>query len=57
MIMLLGACVAFFVSIQRDNSLGMILLHTLLGWFYVAYVGFKCKFIDGYKQYKEENKD
>lgn len=52
---ILGGAMAFFVSVQRKNSLGVAIIHMLLGWFYLFYVGFCSKFIDGYKEFKDEN--
>lgn len=57
MLILVGSAIALYVSAQRKNSLPMVLCHTVLGWLYVAYVGWRINFYDAYKQFKEENKD
>ena len=57
MLILVGSAIALYVSVQRKNSLPVVLCHTVLGWLYVAYVGWRINFYDAYKQFKEENKD
>ena len=57
MLILVGCAVALYVSAQRKNSLPMVFCHTVLGWLYVAYVGWRINFYDTYKQFKKENKD
>lgn len=56
LLVLLGCPIAFFVSVNRKNPVGLALIHLFMGWIYVAYVAWRTKFYDGYQQFKDENK-
>lgn len=51
----LGHPMAVCMSMRRENSAPVVLLHGLMGWFYLFYVGFHLKFVDGYREFKDNN--
>ena len=55
-LLLCGHAVALYLSLQRRNSLPMVLIHMLMGWFYVCYAAFRIRWYDAYQQYKDENR-